>query len=171
MCFVYLKDVNEFHFSPKKDRPMVFTAESEVTINLTLHDLALGRVSFDFWLFLLSAWPNTLRAFFGKITLSRPWVDISLLHCLSDKKRPRAEISGTFVRHGALAPRLRILRSISLFYGNSVFRLYCLRNLKCSIIDGPTRLVLKIPECRLAISINFSDDEYSNALRLTLSNN
>lgn len=88
MCFVYLKDVNGFHFSPKKDRPMVSTAESEVTINLPLHDLALGRVSFDFWLFLRSAWPNTLRAFFGKITLSRPWVDISLLHCPSDKKRP-----------------------------------------------------------------------------------
>lgn len=152
---------------------MVSTAESKVTINLPLHDLALGRVSFDFWLFLRSAWPNTLRAFFGKITPSRPWVDISHLHCPSDKyqklgpKRDlRAEISGTF--SGTFV--LRILRSISLFYGNSVFRLYCLRNLKCPKIDGPIRLVLKIPECRLAISINFSDDEYSNALRLTSNN-
>ena len=69
---------------------MVSTSESDVTINLPLHDLALGRVSFDFWLFLRSAWPNTLRAFLGKITPSRPGVDISLLHCLATSTRNMA---------------------------------------------------------------------------------
>ena len=149
---------------------MVSTSESEVTINLPLHDLALGRVSFDFWLFLRSAWPNTLRAFLGKITPSRPGVDISLLHCLATGTRnmaPKAT-SGSKYRGPSFATPLwdhiykYCAQPLFFFHGNSMFRLYSLRSLKCTKIDGPSKLVLKIPQCRLAISINFSDDEYSN---------
>ena len=46
-------DVNGFHFSQKK-KLMVSNGESEVTINLRLHDLALGRIPFDLWLYVFA---------------------------------------------------------------------------------------------------------------------
>ena len=50
-----------------KKKLMVSTGESEVTINLRLQDLALGRIPFALWLF-LRKWPHTTHVFFLEIS-------------------------------------------------------------------------------------------------------
>ena len=73
---------------------MVSTSESDVTINLPLHDLALGRVSFDSWLFLRSAWPKPARG--RHFSPSLPGDKYLKLGPKSDL---RTEISETIVRY------------------------------------------------------------------------